>query len=73
MTHSLHLLFAGHDFHVRLPDDAQPAEVLAMCVDAMREGRVAVFSGALPPRATRRSDVVINFARVGGAWIETEG
>ena len=72
MSHSLHLLFSGHDFHVRLAADAEPGEILALCATAMRESRVVEFTDALPPGATRRSTVLVNFTHVGGVWIETE-
>ncbi len=72
MTHSLHLLAGGADIHLRLPETTQPAELLAVCAEAMRGHRVVDFADTLAPGAVRRSTVVINFEHVSGAWIDSD-
>jgi hypothetical protein len=72
VSHSLHLLVSGIDIHLRMPATSQPDEILAECAEAMRNQRVVEFPNTLPPRATERSTVVINFEYVSGAWIDNE-
>jgi hypothetical protein len=72
MSHSLHLLAGGADIHLRMSDDTQPAELLGLCADAMRDHRLVHFPDTLAPGAVRRSTVVINFEHVSGAWIDSD-
>ena len=72
MSHSLHLLAAGRDIHLRMPDATRPSELLAICAEAMRGHRVVDFPDTLAPGAVLRSTVIINFEHVSGAWIDSD-
>jgi len=69
MSHTLHLLSAGSELHLRLPDGADPGELLALCAEAMRSNRVMGFDDFVPPGGFSPSTVVINFAHVTGVWV----
>jgi hypothetical protein len=71
MSRTLHLS-AGSDLHLGLPDDADVDEVLALCTEALRNGRVLELPGLVPPGGVDRSTVVVNFARVIGIWLSEE-
>ena len=72
MKHTLHLSAAASELHLGLPDDADPAETLALCAEGLRNGRVMEFSNLLPPGGVERSNVLVNFALVLGAWVSSE-
>jgi hypothetical protein len=69
---TLHLLAEGTDIHLRLPSSANADEILATCAEAMRGHRVVEFADALPPGSVRRSNVLVNFAHVSGAWVDLD-
>jgi hypothetical protein len=71
MSRTLHLS-AGSELHLGLPDDADADEVLALCTEALRNGRVIELPGLLPPGGVDRSTVVVNFAQVVGLWLSEE-
>ncbi len=70
MSNSLHLLIAGTDIHLRMPDEISAEELLSTCSVAMRDHRVVDFPDTLAPGAVRRGTVVIHFEHVAGVWIE---
>jgi hypothetical protein len=73
MKHTLHIASHGSELHLGLPDDADPAELLALCAEALRNARILEFSDLLPPGGIHRSTVVVNFAHVVGVWVSSEG
>ena len=72
MRQTLHLSGAGSELHLGLPDGADPAETLALCIEALISGRVIEFSDLLPPGGVDRSTIAVNFAHVLGVWVSTE-
>ena len=72
VSSTLHLLTDGTDIHLRLAHTARPDEILAICSEAMRGGRVVEFPDALPPGTVRRSTVIVNFQHVSGAWVDSD-
>ena len=70
MSITLHLLAAGTDIHLQLPENTNPDEVRALCAEAMRGRRVIEFADAVPPGSVHRTTVLVNFEHVSGAWID---
>jgi hypothetical protein len=69
---SLHLRAAGADIHLALPTGTRADDVLSICADAMRDGRVVDFPDTQAPGAVRRSTVLINFEHVSAVWVDAD-
>ncbi len=72
MKNTLHLAGAATELHLGLPDNADPAETLALCAEAMRSHRVLELPDLLAPGGFERSTVVVNFAHVMGVWVSSQ-
>jgi hypothetical protein len=70
MSCSLHLITESGEIHLRMPPDAEAAELLNTCAEGIRGGRVSEFSGCFPPGAVKPTTLVVNFTRVSAAWVE---
>ena len=72
MRHTLHIAASGSELHLALPDGVDPDEILALCAEGLRNGRVVEFPDLLPPGGVDRSSVIVNFALVVGVWVSSE-